>query len=113
MAFGFKVTLRTKLPEYGSRLDGDLWDVVNKTAHDAIGVAKTLVLVDTGATKNSIDIQESDRRHLWVRVGPTTFYSIFIELGTRNFPGVPFMVPGLEKQRAAFNRAVGQVLERV
>ena len=106
-----KVDVRV-LEGYTRGLDRLLRNVVSVTAFNVEGKAKDKVPVDTGATKNSIAPNfPIEDRGLTARIGPSTDYAIFLELGTHKMAARPFMVPALEAVRIPFGQAVEKALE--
>jgi HK97 gp10 family phage protein len=84
--------------------------VVRKAAADVEAHAKTLVPVDTGATKASIQVDPIDDLHSNVVVG--TDYAPFIEYGTSRSPAQPYLTPAADAVRPGFEAAIKQVFER-
>lgn len=83
-------------------------NIVSKVAHGIEATAKSLVRVDTGATKNSIGADISpDGLH--AEVGPTTSYSPYLEWGTSRMGPYPFMGPALDQWAPQFEAAVEQL----
>lgn len=76
-----------------------------KTLHDIEATAKTLVPVDTGATKNSIGVDVYDDR-IGGEVGPTTHYAPYLENGTARMAPRPFMDPAGRKHIPDWVRAI-------
>jgi HK97 gp10 family phage protein len=70
--------------------------VVAKTGFDVISNAQKIVPVDTGATKNSIGA-DFDSDGLGFTAGPTTDYSIYLELGTSRMAPRAFMGPSFDR----------------
>lgn len=86
--------------------------VVNKTAHDAERIAKTLVPVDTGFLKNSIHVEEGA-----VHSGHTyaadliagANYAAFVENGTSRMAPQPFMAPAQRQVTPGFLAALAAI----
>ena len=81
---------------------------VLKAAYDIEANAKTVVPVDTGNLKNSIQtMPESD---LSATVGPRAVeYAIYVEMGTYKMRAQPYMIPAAERVRPAFIAAMEQI----
>jgi HK97 gp10 family phage protein len=81
---------------------GQLWDsfapgLLEVTGEIGIEIAREHVPVDTGETRDSINmdpgvIAKSNIGEYSIRVGPTTFYSPFLEYGTMFMAPRPFMM---------------------
>lgn len=88
--------------------------VLQKTGNDIARDAKTIAhqkfsSAATGATANSINARMVN--DLSIRIGPTTYYAIFVELGTSRMPAKPFMTPAAERHEPAFLEAIGRIGE--
>ena len=77
-------------------------------AHNIEREAKTLVPVDTGATKNSISVDDAGR--LAWRIGAKTEYAPHLEFGTIPMLARPYLTPALEHEAPRFVRAVGEII---
>ncbi len=70
---------------------------LEELAERALGVATSLVAVDTGALKSSLFARKNEReRTVTVGFPVRTGYGIFVELGTRYMPARPFLRPALD-----------------
>lgn len=79
--------------------------------------ARSLVPVDTGRLRDSINSSRVSARSLVGRVGldATAGYWYFVEFGTVKMPARPFFRPAAELEREAFiqrMRAIGPAMER-
>lgn len=101
-----------RFPEIAAALPEKTKVVVAKTARDIEGHAKSVVAVDTGNLKNSIDV-EFDSDGLTAIVAPHTEYAAFVEFGTRRMSARPYMTPAAERNRPAFTAAMKQMLKEV
>lgn len=82
---------------------------VAKAAFDIEGNAKTIVPVDTGNLKNSIQTA-LEPGGLGATVGPRNVeYAIYVEFGTYKMRAQPYMRPAAEKVRPAFIAAMTQI----
>ena len=83
--------------------------VLTKSAADIAATAAQLAPVDTGALKNSIgwDFVED----LTVEIGPTAEYGAHVEYGTVNMAPHAYMGPALDLHSAAFEDAMGVIVE--
>ena len=88
--------------------------VLDKAGLDVEGKAKQIIvdkdIIDTGATLNSTKSRREGP--LARRIGPTTSYAIWLEIGTHRMPARPFMVPALEQARGPFEQAIAEVFKR-
>ena len=84
------------------------WEALRKTGLDIEATSKTLVPVDTGATKGSIGMDENQAK-LTVTIGPQTVYAPYLENGTRSRAPHPFMAPALEQHEPALEQALQQI----
>ncbi|SDX45103.1 phage protein, HK97 gp10 family [Marininema mesophilum] len=78
--------------------------VVKKTAEAVKEGAKKRVLVDTGDTRDSIQV-ESTQGGLSAKVGPTKprgWKAPFIEFGTKKMAASPFLHPAAEEERTGY-----------
>lgn len=84
---------------------------VAKAAFDIEAHAKTVVPVDTGNLKNSIQTQiEADG--LTATVGPRAVeYALYVEYGTSRMGAQPYMRPAAEVVRPAFIAAMQQIVK--
>lgn len=82
---------------------------MRKTGSDIEGTAKTLVPVDTGATRASI---HTDTAHagstITVEVGPSTHYAPYLEYGTSKMAPQAFMGPALDRHAPELEKAVAE-----
>ena len=101
-----------RFPEIAAALPEKTKIVVAKTARDIEGYAKSVVHVDTGNLKNSIDV-EFENDGLTAIVAPHTEYAAFVEFGTRRMSAYPYMIPAAERNRPAFIAAMKQMLKEV
>ena len=83
---------------------------VAKAALDIEGHAKSVVPVDTGALKNSIQTEAGDS-DLTKYVGPHTEYAVHVEYGTWKARAQPYMRPAAEAVRPAFIVAMRQIAD--
>ena len=102
--------------------------VVEKAARDVEAEMKSLITVrffDTGATKNSVQVDAGDRR-LERDIGPTTHYAIYGELGYHQthawgrelaepvyHPGLHFARDALYSVRVSFVAAIKTAMEQL
>ena len=90
----------------------NMLDVANPTALTIVNSQRTLVPVDTAATRNSIkpEVIAATKDLVTVQIGPSTEYSKHIEFGTTNpnYPIQPFVRPSVVGTygKRAFNTAV-------
>lgn len=86
--------------------------IVLKTANDIARDAKIIAHQKfsseaTGATANSISANLINGNT--AQVGPTTYYAIFVELGTSRMAAKPFMAPAAERHEPAFMQAIAEL----
>ena len=83
--------------------------------------------VDTGATMNSIQARKpmgmfaqfmqamgvggADAEDIEWRIGPTTEYAPFIELGTNRMAARPSLVPALKQEEPKLRAAITQIMQ--
>ena len=99
-----------RLQELSAELQTKVRQVVLIAAHNTERRAKELVPVDTGDTKNSIEVRPGPG-DMEAEVGPTTDYAPFLEFGTRRMAARPFMVPAAEAERGPFMAALKAIVE--
>lgn len=88
----FLAGLAAKLQELELRTEGD----VLRLGHKAARNMRQLAAVDTGRMRNSIGVNTGrDGRGMYVDVGPSVEYAIFVEYGTSRMEAQPFVRPGL------------------
>ena len=115
---GFEATRRAliRAPELVRSLASS---VVATTTFDIAQRARSLVPVDTGTLKASIEANRSSAGGLTGRVGITAgtnvYYWRFIEFGTKFRPATPFFRPAAELEADIYvdrMRAIGPRVER-
>jgi HK97 gp10 family phage protein len=90
--------------------------VVKKSASDIEATAKINAPVDTGNLRSSI---LADIAGLVAEIGPTAEYGGYVEYGTSNedetpkMAAQPYMGPAFEKHAPAFEKALGQIGEKI
>jgi HK97 gp10 family phage protein len=96
--------LYNKIPDIVRAVENGAPRVVEKAARDIEAYAKSVVPVDTGTLKNSI---QAEREHglLWI-VAPHTDYAVYVEFGTRRMRPRPYMRPAAEHVREIFLKAM-------
>lgn len=77
-------------------------------AHLVEADAKSAAPVDTGALKNSIQTRRVRSLEHEVAVGVE--YGAYVEFGTVRMGARPYLTPAVERQRAAFERIVGEAI---
>ena len=92
-------------------LPSEFEDVLDVAAHNIESKAKDRVPVDTGATKNSIIVTKP--RRLQRRIGPSTQYAPYLELGTHRMPARPFLIPALMSEKPKLESAAVQMIKRL
>lgn len=85
--------------------------LLDVTADIGIEHARDLAPYDTGATHDSINkspgvIDKGHKGEWSIRFGPTTYYSPFLEYGTRFMAPRPFMIPAGDLAEAVFVRSI-------
>jgi HK97 gp10 family phage protein len=86
--------------------------IVNKTAHDILAVSQPRVPVDTGALKNSGQVQDGSN-DLEKIVAYTMEYAPFVEDGTVYMAAQPYLTPAAEEVRPAFTKAMKSIEPKV
>ena len=64
----------------------------------------------TGATKRSITGHSEDGGMTY-REGPTTYYSGYVEFGTRKMAAQPYVKPAFETQKAQFKKDLNKLMK--
>lgn len=72
--------------------------------------AKMLAPVDTGATRDSITYETSEKEG--GEIGPSTRQAIFLEYGTSKMAPRAFMGPALDRHTADFEKAIADAVTR-
>lgn len=78
--------------------------IVEAAARQLESRAKQLAPVDTGAMRASIAVTNTGPAQR--RIGPTTRYAVFVEMGTRHKAARPFLMP-------AFDAVVGTLQQQL
>lgn len=81
---------------------------VNKARLDIEALAKTVVPVDTGYLKNSIESRMTSPMQAEITVGAE--YGVHVEYGTTKMPARPFLSPAIDRVRAPFIAAIEKIL---
>jgi len=93
-----------RLPEIAASLRPKASQIVRKAAADIEAHAKSIVPVDTGNLKNSIQTEmESD---LTAVVGTNVEYAPYVELGTYKMAPRPYLGPAAERAKPCFEAAM-------
>jgi len=114
-------------------------ELVRKTAFKVEQNAKMRAAVDTGAMRNSIYVVTPDSDsytqaagaakaanpnaetsplpqptgEFTAHVGPAVEYAVYVELGSHKMAAQPFLVPAVEQERAAWEKAWEDLLKGV
>ena len=102
--------LAVDLGEASAKVTARAEMVVKKVALDIEATAKTIVPVDTGNLKNSIG---SEVDGLSAEVSATTDYADYVEYGTSRMHAQPYMGPALDEHAPTFEKALGQIGEKI
>lgn len=97
-----------KMPELTKASRERAVQAVAKAAYDIEGQAKTIVPVDTGNLKNSIQTEPGDS-DLTKYVGPHTDYAVHVEYGTYKMRAQPYLRPAAERVQPGFIAAMQQI----
>lgn len=92
------------LPKIAAKLPEAVSEIVRKAAFDVEAHAKTIVPVDTGTLKNSINTEFPSQSK--AIIAPHTEYAIYVEFGTRRMRAQPYMRPAAEKVTPSFIAAM-------
>lgn len=113
---------RNRLPQMAARMHEALQAAVQETAEAILEQAKTLVPVDTGRLKGTLQIEEPEGAEALERVvsagEPTEEspegapYAIFQELGTVKMPAQAFLTPAGEGERGAFEARMREAMRK-
>jgi HK97 gp10 family phage protein len=100
------------LPQAQSAVHAAVIATVAETAYGTEAVAKILCPVDTGLLRRSIHtvIEHGGLRAV---VGPSAFYSVFVEFGTRYMAARPYMRPAAARMLRLFPDRLKLRLRRV
>ena len=89
-------------------------DVTRKAGFDLERIAKGKAPVDTGYLRRSIGTSFNwSSAGATVEVGPTAYYGVFVEFGTRRMGAQPYMEPALNAVEAPFAKAILQLTGEV
>ena len=110
-AFSAEMKIEVKLNPKWKAVEGLLVDVMQIAARNVERMAKEIVPVDTGATRNSIEAREADDAGLAWSIGPTTSYAPFLEFGTVYMEARPFLIPSAEKEQPKIIEAVKKITD--
>jgi HK97 gp10 family phage protein len=110
-AFGTVEVRYNKVPQLSGNLKKLAKETVEGAALNTEGIAKSLIPVDTGAGRNSIQAMKGETDLTWV-VGVGVEYGIYLEYGTSRMPAHPFMTPAVEIVRPQFLSAMGEIVEQ-
>lgn len=103
-----KLTMN-RFPELSAQLQARAEQIVTKAAFDVEAEAKTVVPVDTGNLKNSIQTAKVEPLKAIVHTG-TVEYAEYVEYGTSRMAAQPYMTPAAEAVRPAYHRAWQELL---
>lgn len=98
-------------PDIAQQLPGAVSQAVRETAFQVEADAKSLVPVDTGFLRSSIQTSIEDEFSAVVNVSAT--YAAYVEFGTSrpNSRAQPYLVPAVEMNKSRLMQALG-MLER-
>lgn len=99
------------LTQAATSIDEKAARVVEDAGFDVSAHAKTIVPVDTGATRDSISAQSVESPHIDLIVGPETHYAPHLEFGTSRMAPRPFMDPAADAVRPSFEKALADLLD--
>jgi HK97 gp10 family phage protein len=103
--------LRTELGTASRRIGPAASAVLRKASYDIEADAKTFAPVDTGALKSSISTTITGRAGagaMTAEIGPSVKYGVYVEYGTSEQPGQPFLNPAFERTLPRFTSALEQ-----
>lgn len=102
-----------RLNDLASELHAEASRVVRKTARDIEEGAKSIVPVDTGNLKNSIQVKEQDDLNATIGIheGSHVEYAAYVEYGTHRMAAQPYLTPAAERARPSFNEAMERLLK--
>ena len=108
--FSELTTLAADLSKASAGVQAKAAQVVKNSGFDAVTVMQSEVPVDTGALKNSVnvDFHGSDRA-ISAEVGPSVEYAGYVAYGTRYQPPNPYDLRTLEKVSPGFVEAIAQL----
>lgn len=89
-----RVDVTSLIPQVSAQARQNAGRAIAKAARDIEAHAKTLVAVDTGLLKNSIQARQVAPFN-WAVESPVD-YSVYQEFGTSRTPAHPYMLPALE-----------------
>lgn len=103
-----------RLNDLASELHAEASRVVRKTARDIEEGAKSIVPVDTGNLKNSIQVKEQEddlNATIGIHEGSHVEYAAYVEYGTHRMAAQPYLTPAAERARPSFNEAMERLLK--
>jgi HK97 gp10 family phage protein len=115
MAGQSSVTVRVvsnRIPQMPAAIKAAVSAEVQKAAFQIEADAKAKVPVKTATLQRSIHTVMSNGG-LSARVGPSVFYGLFVEFGTRRMGARPFMRPAAERVLPLFLSAVRAALGKL
>jgi len=115
MSISMEFTADTsRLDKLTGELAGKVRDAVLIGGHNIEAGAKEEITavgaIDTGTTKDSIDVRPEDGGFA-ARIGPHTHYAIYIEMGTVRMAARPFLMPAYHREIPIFKKAVAAIVE--
>jgi HK97 gp10 family phage protein len=99
-----------RFPEIARRMPQIARQIVQETVQEVEDYAKTVVPVDTGALRASIQSEVTGTEGA---VYTDMFYAPFVEFSTVKMPAQPFMTPAAEAARQGFDRKTRNLESRL
>ena len=83
--------------------------VVKKVGYDAVAAMQSEVPVDTGALRNSVDIDFTSSDGMTAEIGPTVSYGAYVAYGTRYQRPNPYDLRTIERISPEFIAAMARL----
>lgn len=106
--------LAIDLGRFAAVTPGEARKAIRETAEEIKAAAKAAAPVDTGALRDSISYETRETAGgAEAEIGPTVWYSHFLEYGTARMGPRPFLGPALDRYGNELEKRLGDVADRL